>query len=84
MKTVQDIVKEYLVNNSYDGLYNPDGECACEISCLRPCDGDFSECIPGYKQPCTCGEHDWHIGRRKPVVATKRIKRKAVVVEDSE
>ena len=52
MKDVNDIVKEYLKENEFDGLYNPDGECACEINDLQPCCENFSECRPGYIKTC--------------------------------
>ena len=58
--------KKYLTESGFDGLYCS-GECACDLSDLYPCDnGPYFECRPGYKTPCDCGEHDWHIsGERK-------------------
>lgn len=54
------IVKEYLEKNGFDGLWNPFGECACEISELMPCDGNCAECRPGYKVIPPEGEyHSW-------------------------
>ncbi len=59
---VQAIVKKYLEENGFDGLYEP-GECACEINDLFPCgEGSLVHCKPGYKGPCDCGDHDFHIG----------------------
>lgn len=50
---VREIVKEWLKQHGYDGLYNTSGECACIIDDLFPC---FSEttcfCKPGYYIPC--------------------------------
>lgn len=50
MKDVKDVLIEYLKENHFDGLFNADGDCACEICDLRPCDSDFSECFPGHKR----------------------------------
>ena len=47
---ILDIVKDYLKENQYDGLYNSDGECACELSDFRPCGESFCECKPGIKK----------------------------------
>jgi hypothetical protein len=65
---------EYLKSNGYDGLYNDEGFCACELNDLAPCeDLSFMECKPGYKVPCIkseCengGECKFHIGPEKVV-----------------
>ena len=50
MKDVSDIVKEYLDNNGYDGLYSPDGGCACLKEDLQPCGENFCDCVPGIKK----------------------------------
>ena len=47
---VQEIIKEYLKDNKYDGLYNEEGQCACELPGLQPCGENFSDCIPGIKK----------------------------------
>ena len=71
--TCLDIIKSYLTENGYDGLYNSNGECACELSDLAPC-GDLyaTDCAAGYKQKgCTesCGSGcDFHICKDKPKV----------------
>lgn len=63
---VKGIVKEYLKNNKYDGLYNPDSDCACGIDDLYPCGGEWiDKCEPGYQVPCDCGDHDYHIQGNK-------------------
>ena len=68
---ISEIVKQYLIDNGYDGLFYPDGECACEISDLMPCGEWGSDCEPGYKIPCP-GDCDlepdclWHIVKEKP------------------
>ena len=66
---VRDIVKEYLIANGYDGLYDPLGDCGCIIDDLFPCDVS-GMCCPGYKVPCPpdCefgGDCDWHIGEAR-------------------
>ena len=60
------IIKQWLKAHKYDGLYNADGECACEVNGLCPCGEDMGLCKPGYRVECNCGEHDWHIQARKP------------------
>ena len=57
------IVKEYLIKNGYDGLYNDNG-CGCEFDDLAPgsCLGDC--CEPGHKMYCDNNENpseDWYI-----------------------
>jgi len=65
------IIERSLRQDGFDGLYNSDGECACKIGNLMPCEGDMggpsSECRAGYKTPCpsTCKEHSFHIQERK-------------------
>jgi len=62
-KTIAVIVAEYLEKNGFDGLFNGFCDCACELSDLFPCgEPDIHECRAGYKRPCNCGEHDFHIG----------------------
>ena len=34
----------------YDGLYCPEGQCACELGDLCPCGEDPVDCKPGYKR----------------------------------
>jgi len=67
--TVRDIIQEYLKKNGYDGLYNEAGDCACLVDDLMPCtacEGVYvDDCEPGYKTPCDCGGHDWHISANK-------------------
>lgn len=76
---VETIVKNYLVEHGYDGLVDPDHECACLVSDLAPCQrfhgysDTVVECIAGHlvtKLPGSCDVHGdrctWHIvaGRR--------------------
>ncbi len=70
MKTVKEIVRDYLNENEFDGLYQP-GECACEKSDLAPCGETPLDCMVGYKIPpneCqgACGpDCHWGIGPKK-------------------
>ena len=65
--TVKEIVIEYLVKHGFDGLVSDDAECSCEIAGLMPCCFDnCSECKPGYKTECDCGEGcPFHIATQK-------------------
>jgi len=53
--TVKEIIKTYLREHGYDGLYN-NGECGCEIDDIGPCESIIDDCRPGYKVPCDCEE----------------------------
>jgi hypothetical protein len=86
---VGDIVVEYLTDNGYHGLYNPDGECACLIDDLGTCENIYQNCIAGWLAPCTCGEHDWHItadriDSKKPTKKERQGKKMASVRESIE
>lgn len=49
-KTAKQIVKDYLIENGYDGLCGD--ECSCEIDDLMAC-GEFgSDCVPGWNAVC--------------------------------
>ena len=65
--TVKEIAIEYLVKHGFDGLVSDDAECSCEIAGLMPCCFDnCSECKPGYKTECDCGEGcPFHIATQK-------------------
>jgi hypothetical protein len=63
--TLKEIIMLYLVSNGFDGLYFP-GDCGCEVADIMPCGEPSRDCQPGYKGPCDCGDHDWHIGAVKP------------------
>ena len=64
-KTVKEIVRSYLTENGYDGLYCED--CGCEIKDLCPFDEPCLNCQAGYKTKCIpedCsldGDCDFHI-----------------------
>jgi len=56
------ILKKWLTENKYDGLFNYECECACIIDDLVPCGDPQEDCEPGYRSPCDCiDDHDWHI-----------------------
>lgn len=58
-KNLMDIVVEWLDLHGYDGLFHPDGDCACEKADIFPCGEPSINCQPGYKRPCICGgTHD--------------------------
>ena len=51
--TVREIVEKYLKENKFDGLFNGEGQCACELSDLIPCgNDDIMTCQCGYKHYC--------------------------------
>lgn len=74
-KTVQSIMKQWLIDNGYDGLCCD--ECGCGVDDLMPCSGDYGsgidQCVPGFKVPCdpeTCeygGECEYHISEVREV-----------------
>jgi hypothetical protein len=61
---IEDIVRLYLVDHGFDGLFNTDGECACLLGDLFPCSGDTCNiltCEAGYKRDAT-GEEKEELG----------------------
>lgn len=61
MPNVKGIIVEYLKEHGFDGLFNESGECGCELEDLAPCWNLGEDCEPGFKVPCDCGDHDFHI-----------------------
>jgi len=65
----KEIIKKWLADNGYDGLYSE--ECGCLIKDFAPCCEDFGDCIAGYKTKCdpeTChadGDCFFHVGPEK-------------------
>ncbi len=65
------LITDGLRRHGFDGLFNTDGECACKIGELVPCDELSESCEPGVfiDEPCSnCGggeSCDFHIGRKK-------------------
>jgi len=74
-KNVREIIKLHLIQNGFDGLYNPEEPCDCLVLNLAPCGEPDVDCMPGYrtdfkaKDQCGCvmeGTDHWHIGQEKP------------------
>jgi len=75
-KIISKALQVYLTEYNYDGLYNPDGECACLREALAPCGHICSECMAGYllTDHEKRGESDFWIGEREtPEESDKRI-----------
>jgi hypothetical protein len=49
---VKEIVKKYLEENGYDGLWLPGFYCGCFLSDIMPCTQPEMICEAGYKVPC--------------------------------
>ncbi len=65
---IKGIIEAYLKENGFDGLYNQEMECGCELSDLMDCDGPSPFCIGGYKRkPNEDEDQDflWVIGPNK-------------------
>ncbi len=64
---VADIVKRFLDENGFDGLYTD--ECGCFKDDLFPCGSKcIPDCLPGYKIPGDCYINDeqvWIVGPKK-------------------
>lgn len=64
--TVREIIRQYIVAHGFDGLFNDEKECACLREESFPCaEYWLLDCEPGYRTPCDCGEHEFHIVRDK-------------------
>jgi hypothetical protein len=46
---VEQIVREYLEANGYDGLYNENGGCGCDLADLMCCGYQDTFCLAGHK-----------------------------------
>ena len=46
-QTIREMLESYLRMGGYDGLWSPDGGCACWLRDLMPCAGPVDECRPG-------------------------------------
>jgi len=52
---VEQIVKQWLKDNGYDGLCEPIISCGCRSDDLFPCDSSgIVNCLPGYKWANGC------------------------------
>lgn len=79
--SVTDMVRLYLVDHGFDGLYSYPGECGCELDDLAPCpEGPQSGCIAAYKRlGCSkdCGMGcKWHVVQTKPKAKKKKAAKK--------
>lgn len=72
MNVIQ-LVEFSLKQEGYDGLYEPFGECACEIGDLAPCGNIGHPCLAGHRYWCEdadceytadVGKH-WHMRKEK-------------------
>ncbi len=52
MNVIQ-IVQTHLRANGYDGIFNVDGDCACDRTHLAPADCLAEKCQPGAWRVCT-------------------------------
>jgi len=55
MKNLRSIVKEWLAERGYDGLYSPDG-CVCDMKEIMACGEPGVKCRPGTRRPLRKGE----------------------------
>ncbi len=47
--TVKEMVRKYLKENDFDGLFHEEFGCACILECLmHECGDMFGECVAGY------------------------------------
>jgi len=63
--TVKEIVKNWLKEHGYDGLYSDEYQCCCDLDDLMDCDFFHWDCRVGYKASCNDGEccemcENWH------------------------
>ena len=57
---VTEIVRTYLIENGFDGLYDPNSSegCGCKIDDLFPCGELYEKCVPGHLVKCDDGKLD--------------------------
>ena len=62
--TVKDMIKAYLTEHGFDGLYGDD--CGCKVDDIAPCGKIKGNCETGYlllyDELCNYGRYDFHIG----------------------
>jgi hypothetical protein len=59
--TIEEIVHDWLIENEYDGLYNDNVGCACDLAGLMDCYEPTRDCSPGVKKSDPTGEHEFLI-----------------------
>jgi len=47
--TLEDIVRDWLLDHGYDGLCYPEEECGCGINDLMPCGQPSLNCVAGHR-----------------------------------
>lgn len=57
---LHEIVKTWLKEHGYDGLYN-EWECGCSIDDFMPCGEPGEHCMPGYEKLTPSGDSDFII-----------------------
>ena len=70
---VTSMVKFFLRQEGYDGLYDDGGECACEIADIAPCGSMKETCLAGYRYWCEDSDCEytkdvrkhWHMRKDK-------------------
>ena len=56
VKSIKEIVKEYLIEHHFDGLAGD--FCGCGLNDLFPCECNSANCMPGYEKICSnCRDH---------------------------
>lgn len=74
--TVQEILVAHLRARGYDGLFNDDRACGCTVEDFATCGDIWTNCQPGYRIPCQCGEGcDFDIGPKSADADWERIER---------
>jgi len=73
-QTVIKIVKQYLQDNGFTGLVDPNAPCGCSLEDLKPCGMDPSECQPGHLHMDPRPEHkgDWAVFTHKEAPTDKQ------------
>jgi len=57
-ENVKEIVRQYLIEHGYDGLYS---DCGCSLEDLMCCEMPGTDCKPGYKVDDPTGEFEYRI-----------------------
>lgn len=57
--TLLGVIEQHIKGQGCDGLYNADGDCACLLGHLAPCEQiNLTECTPGVRkdhpEDCSC------------------------------
>ncbi len=62
---LKELTTSWLIERGLEGLFGPD-DYACVLASLMPCEGPSPLCEAGYKAPCDCGKHDFHVQETRP------------------